>query len=95
MSKRFGALKADITAKSRPVRAKAEVAPDVAVTSDPTSTKAKAREGKKAVVGYFSEDLSRQLRMMSIEEGTTVQALIGEAIDMLMRARGKHSFGER
>ena len=32
---------------------------------------------------------------MAIEEGTSVQALMGEAFDLLMRARGKHPFGER
>ena len=32
---------------------------------------------------------------MAIEEGTTVQALMGEAFDLLMRTRGKHPFGER
>jgi len=39
--------------------------------------------------------MSRQLRMLAIEENTTVQALVGEGLDMLLRARGKHPFGER
>ena len=56
---------------------------------------ARARDGKKAIVGYFSEDLSRQFRMLAIEENTTVRALVGEALNMLLRARGKHPFGER
>ncbi|MGL4968349.1 MAG: ribbon-helix-helix domain-containing protein [Inquilinus sp.] len=56
---------------------------------------AKAREGKKAVVGYFSPELSRAMRQMALDEGTSVQALLGEAIDMLMRARDKHPFAER
>jgi len=37
----------------------------------------------------------RQLRVLAIKENTTVQALVGEALDMLMRARSKHPFGER
>lgn len=87
---RFKGLQSNIAAKAAP-------APTAAPTSAPTttSTKAKAREGKKAIVGYFSEDMSRQLRMLSIEENTTVQALVGEGLDMLLRARGKHPFGER
>lgn len=87
---RFQGLKGTMAAKDA---AKATPQPVEAVA--PVRTKAKAREGKKAVVGYFSEDMSRQLRMMAIEEGVTVQALLGEALDLLMRARGKHSFGER
>ena len=86
---RFKGLQSNIAAKAAP-------APAAAPTSAPTtSTKAKAREGKKAIVGYFSEDMSRQLRMLAIEENTTVQALVGEGLDMLLRARGKHPFGER
>lgn len=87
---RFKVLQTATAAKAAPAPAVSAEAGEAAA-----STKAKARDGKKAVVGYFSEDLSRQLRIMSIEEGVTVQALIGEALDMLMRARGKHPFGER
>ena len=54
-----------------------------------------AREGKKGILGHFSPELSRTLNIMAIEETTTVQALMGEAFDLLMRARGKHPFGER
>jgi hypothetical protein len=77
-------------------RTKSTPAPSGPALAKPTAaTKAKAREGKKAVVGYFSADMSRQVRVMAIEEGVTMQALIGEAIDLLMRDRGKHPFGER
>jgi hypothetical protein len=64
-------------------------------TSDGNSKRKPAREGKKGVLGHFSPELSRALNIMAIEEGTTVQALMGEAFDLLMRARGKHPFGER
>lgn len=85
---RFKGLESRLAAKAAP-------APSEPTTGDRASTKAKAREGKKAIVGYFSEDMSRQIRVMAIEENATVQALVGEALDMLMRARGKHPFGER
>ena len=90
MTSRFKGLQGTIAAKAAP---KAPQAAAEGVMA--TSTKAKAREGKKAIVGYFSEDMSRQFRMMAVEEDTTVQALIGEALDMILRARGKHPFGER
>ena len=90
---RFKGLQGTIAAKAAPKAAQAPV--EAATDEAATSTKAKAREGKKAIVGYFSEDMSRQLRVMAIEEGVTVQAMVGEALDMLMRARGKHPFGER
>ena len=55
----------------------------------------KAREGKRLVGGYFSPELSRAMNMLSAEQDVSIQALLGEAIDDLMRKHGKHPFGER
>lgn len=55
----------------------------------------KHRQGKKALIAYFSPGVSKTLRQMALDEDTTMQALLGEAVDLLMRARGKHPFGER
>ncbi len=55
----------------------------------------KPREGKKLVGGYFSQELSRSVNVLAAEQGTSVQALLGEAIDDLLRKHGKHPFGER
>ena len=54
-----------------------------------------ARQGKKAVSAYFSPEVSRGLNVLAAENETTLQALLGEAIDLLMRQYGKHPFGER
>lgn len=59
------------------------------------------REGKVPIGGYFSPELSRALHQMALDESVAgqprvkIQALIGEAIDMLLRNRGKSPFGER
>ena len=47
------------------------------------------------VAGHFSPELATTLRILAAEERTTVQALLGEAWDMLLRAKNKHPFGER
>lgn len=60
-----------------------------------TPGKSPGRIGKKTVSGYFSPDVSRGLRLLALEQGTSLQALMGEAIDDLMRKYGKHPFGER
>jgi len=52
-------------------------------------------ERRKAVVSYLHPDVSDWLKMMALKERTTVNALVGEAIDLLRRARGEHPFGER
>lgn len=61
----------------------------------PAAESRTGRAGKKAVIGYFSADVSKALGRMRIDEETTLQALLGEAIDLLMKSRGKHPFGER
>lgn len=53
------------------------------------------RDGKKAVVGYFSPAVSRALHQLALDTDSNIQALLGEAIDDLMRKHGKHPFGER
>lgn len=54
-----------------------------------TRTTAPAREGKKAVVGYFDPSVSRQLREIALAEGKTLQGLLREAINDFFVKRGK------
>lgn len=82
---RFAAIKS-----TRPPQAPTEA------PAEPASTgKAAARAGKKVVSGHFSVEMSRGLHLLAIENGTSLQALMGEAFDDLMRKYGKHPFGER
>jgi hypothetical protein len=59
------------------------------------------REGKVPIGGYFSPELSRTLHQLALDESISgqprvkIQALLGEAIDLLLQDRGKHPFGER
>jgi hypothetical protein len=90
---RFSGLKSQLDPKPGPSAPAS--APSEPAQAPASAQRAKARDGKKAVVGYFSAELSRAMRLLSVEEGSTVQALLGESIDLLMRERGKHPFGER
>lgn len=62
---------------------------------DADAPKGGARLGKKVVSGHFTAEMSRALHLLAIEQGTTLQALMGEAFDDLMRKYGRHPFGER
>ena len=86
MSGRFAGLKQ---------AASVQVVPQAEVQDPATTATPKGREGKKLVGGWFSPELNRALRQMALNEGKTVQALIGEAADLLMRSRDQHPFGER
>ena len=83
---RFGAIRTE--------RAKPESAPDPGGLPE-AAERTPARVGKKAVSGYFSRQLSQALNILALEQNTTLQGLLGEAIDDLMRKYGKHPFGER
>ncbi len=83
--------------KSAPSPAAVPAAVEVKPAPGPVG-RAKARDGKVQVAGFFSPELRRTLHLMALdpqEEGESVQALLGEAIDMLLRARGRHPMGER
>lgn len=75
---------------SAPLAVHAPVRPTPKVSSVSPS-----REGKRAVVGYFSKELNKALHILALDQETSIQGLIGEAIDDLMRKYGKHPFGER
>ena len=71
-------------------------APAAASAPAPTSPgRTSGRVGKKAVSGYFSPELSRAVHLLALEQDASLQALLGEALDDLLRKYGKHPFGER
>jgi hypothetical protein len=90
MSK-FGAMKQQRTERTKSADA-STLGP---VDEGGPPTRPMARHGKKAVSAYFSPEVSRGLNVLAAENDTTLQALMGEAIDLLMRQYGKHPFGER
>lgn len=87
---RFAAIKTERTAKPN-----GPVEPSSLPALVQPAAKAPARIGKKAVSGYFSPEVSRALHLLALEQATSLQALMGEAFDDLMRKYGKHPFGER
>lgn len=50
---------------------------------------APAREGKKAIAGYFDPSVSRQLREIALAEGKTLQGVLREALNDFFAKRGK------
>jgi hypothetical protein len=89
---RFASIKSE-----RSARAPEPTVTPASSAAPPASTPERpaAREGKKAVSGYFSAELRRALHQLRLEQGMTLQAMMGEAFDDLLRKYGKHPFGER
>ena len=47
------------------------------------------RQGKANVTGYFPPTVKRQLRVLAAEQDTTIQALLGQALNDLFAKYGK------
>lgn len=87
----FQGLKAQFEAEeNQPQQIKPE-----APATPPPSNRRPCRIGKKILAGYYSPELIKELKKIALEEDTTAQALLGEAIDLLFRDRGKHPMNER
>lgn len=54
-----------------------------------------SRRAAKHVGGYFDPVVSKQLRAIALEEDSSVQALLAEAIDMLFQSRRKPTIAVR
>lgn len=91
MSNKFAAA-----LKPKPVPAEAEDATPEGQGTSPASVHARpSRKSTKHVGGYFDPAVSRQLREIALAEDSSVQALLGEAIDMLFQSRRKPTIAAR
>ena len=87
---------ADVTAAAGSTRRQPLVAAPAAILPDTEgegrdiqSSKPKARSGTKQVAGHFPEEVSWQLRQLGLEQRTSVQELLGEALNDLFQKYGK------
>jgi hypothetical protein len=78
-----------------PTAAPAEDA-DTSSAKASTSTHARpSRRETKHVGGYFDPAVSKQLREIALQEDSSLQALLGEAIDMLFQSRRKPTIAQK
>ena len=56
---------------------------------DRTAKKPRSRQGTKGIVTYVSPELSRALRLLALDEDTSLQALGLEAFEALLARRGR------
>ena len=53
----------------------------------PAPRQAASSRGAKHIGGYFTPEVSRQLRMIAASEDTSIQNLLAESLDMLFHSR--------
>lgn len=61
----------------------------------PKAAEKPSRRNTKHIGGYYDPAVSRQLRGIALEEDSTVQELMGEALDMLFQSRRKPTIARR
>ncbi len=53
-----------------------------------------SREDRRFVAGHFDPAVVKQLRMIAVEDETTVQALLEEALDLLFIKKGRQKVAD-
>ncbi|WP_242201785.1 ribbon-helix-helix domain-containing protein [Sphingomonas hankookensis] len=80
----------DRTPAPAPVAAK-----PAAVTTDPVETKGPAsRQGRKQIAGFFTPDMSLAMHMLARRQDRSLQALMAEAFNDVLRKYGESPIGE-
>jgi hypothetical protein len=86
---------ANLATKPANVSAPPTVAAGIEDRSPVAGVAPPSRIGRKAITGYFSPDLSMSLHILARKQGKSLQALMGEAFDDLLRKYGEHPVGDR
>jgi hypothetical protein len=51
-----------------------------------------SREGKRLIAGHFTPEQAKQLKLIAVEDGVTVQEALEEALNLLFSKKGKKTF---
>ncbi len=82
------ALEEAAKGKSAPEPSEEEVqSPEATVKKQ--SKKPPSRTGTKAITGHFDPAVSKQLKQIALDEDSTIQALLAEALNDLFKKYGK------
>jgi hypothetical protein len=86
------------TAKPAPVAAPAMPASEPVTGAgegtERTSTRPVSREGRKQIAGFFTPDMSFAMHMLARRQGRSLQALMAEAFNDVLRKHGESPIGE-
>lgn len=59
-----------------------------------TSTRPVSREGRKQIAGFFSPEMSLAMHMLARRQGRSLQALMAEAFNDVLRKHGESPIGD-
>lgn len=61
---------------------------------DPAPARAQSREGRKQIAGFFTPEMSFAMHMLARRQGRSLQSLMAEAFDDVLRKHGETPVGE-
>ena len=53
-----------------------------------------SREGRKQIAGFFTPEMSMALHMLALRQGRSLQSLMAEAFNDVLRKHGESPIGE-
>lgn len=56
--------------------------------------RAASREGRKQIAGFFTPEMSLALHMLALRQGRSLQSLMAEAFNDVLRKHGESPIGE-
>lgn len=65
-----------------------------ATSADDKPPRSASREGRKQIAGFFTPDMSLAMHMMARRQGRSLQALMAEAFNDVLRKYGESPVGE-
>jgi hypothetical protein len=68
-------------------------APPAARAENPTPPRPAGREGRKQIAGFFSPEMSFALHVLARRQGRSLQSLMTEAFDDVLRKHGESPIG--
>jgi hypothetical protein len=78
--------------------AKPVAAPSAPATAEPdpgrAGARALSREGRKQIAGFFSPEMSLAMHMLARRQGRSLQALMAEAFNDVLRKHGESPIGD-
>ena len=77
--------------EAKPRRAKQ---PSAADEGKPAKFSRPSRDNRRFVGGHFDPAVGKQLRLIAVEDDTTVQALLEEALDLLFVKKGRQKIAD-
>ena len=69
-------------------------APTASTSGEGEAARPASREGRKQIAGFFTPDMSLALHMLARRQGRSLQALMTEAFNDVLRKHGESPVGE-